>query len=462
MTFQQLFSWNALALWDHAQTFGWYLWWFALVIGALIFVHELGHFLLAKRAGVGVLKFSLGFGPKLFGFRRNETEYLISAIPLGGYVKMIGEDPREEGAEGDRERSFAEKPVGTRALIIAAGPLSNFLLAFVIFLGLFAFVGRPASWTVIGRPEADSSLAQAGLKAGDRIVAVEGQAVSTWEELEGKIQASQGQPLRLTVEREGRRFEASIIPRRVAVKDIFGGEKEAWDIGSGPFISTKIGQVMKGHPADQAGLQPGDRILAFQGQPVEGWDELAALIHAHPGEKVKLLVERGGKSLEVEVVPRPTEQGGKKIGLIGIAPAQEFIYQRTDPFTGFYLAGKRTVELTGLILYSLVKLIQGEIPASTLGGPVLVGQMAGEQAKAGFLNVLLLTAGLSINLGILNLLPIPVLDGGHLFFALIEAIRGRPLKVRTREIANYVGLALLVALMLYATRNDIMRLIGPQ
>jgi regulator of sigma E protease len=173
-------------------------------------------------------------------------------------------------------------------------------------------------------------------------------------------------------------------------------------------------------------------------------------------------VEREGKAFEVELTPKPTKQGDREIGLIGIAPAQEFIYQRTDPFTAFSTAVKRTLELTGLILYSLVKLIQGEIPASTLGGPVLVGQMAGEQAKTGLLNVLLLTAGLSINLGVLNLLPIPILDGGHLFFTLIEAIRGRPLKVRTREIANYVGLAFLVALMLYATRNDILRLIGPQ
>ncbi len=462
MILQQLFAGNLLALWDHAQAFGWYLWWFVLVIGALIFVHELGHFLVAKRAGVGVLKFSLGFGPRLFGFRRNETEYLISAIPLGGYVKMIGEDPREQERVENRERSFAEKPVGTRALIIAAGPLSNFLLAFVIFFGLFTFAGRPSSWTVIGRPEADSPGARAGLKAGDRITAVNGEAVSTWEELERKIQASEGRPLGLTVKRGGHRFTASITPRRVTVRDLFGEEREAWDIGVGPFISTKIGQVMKGHPADQAGLKPGDRILAFQGRPVEGWDELASLIHAHPGQKVRLLVEREGKEFEVELTPKLTKQGDKEIGLIGIAPAQEFIYQRTDPFTAFSTAVKRTVELTGLILYSLFKLIQGEIPASTLGGPVLVGQMAGEQAKTGLLNVLLLTAGLSINLGVLNLLPIPVLDGGHLFFALIEAIRGRPLKVRTREIANYVGLAFLVALMLYATRNDIMRLIGPQ
>lgn len=371
MISQQLFAWNTLALWDRAQAFGWYLWWFVLVIGALIFVHELGHFLVAKRAGVGVLKFSLGFGPKLIGIKRKETEYLISAIPLGGYVKMIGEDPKEEilRSPQDVERSFSHKPVGARSLIILAGPGANFLLAALIFWAVFAFVGQPTSPTIIG-------------------------------------------------------------------------------------------QVLKGHPADEAGLKAGDQIVAFEGKPVEGWEELASLIHRSPGKKVRLTVEREGRRFDITLTPRLEKQGDQEIGKIGIAPPTELTYRRVDPVTALYFGLKRTVELTWAVLVLLWKLIQGEIPASTLGGPLFIAQVAGEQAKLGILNLLFLTAFLSINLGVLNLLPIPILDGGHLFFALIEAIRGRPLTLRTREIAQQIGLVLLVALMIFAFYNDIFRLFG--
>lgn len=433
-----------------------------IVLGVLIFVHELGHFLMAKRAKVGVLKFSLGFGPKLIGIKRKETEYLISAIPLGGYVKMIGEDPKEEilRSPQDVERSFSHKPIGARSLIILAGPGANFLLAALIFWAVFAFVGQPTSPTIIGKPEAGSPSDLVGLKTKDAIEAVDGTTVSTWDELTEKIRASQGRPLKLSVVRGKERFEVLIEPKPVKAKDVFGEEQEAWDLGIRPFVPAKIGQVLKGHPADEAGLKAGDQIVAFEGKPVEGWEELASLIHRSPGKKVRLTVEREGGRFDVELVPRPTKQGEQEIGLIGIAPPTELTYRRVDPVTALYFGLKRTVELTWLVLYSLWKLIQGAIPASAIGGPLLVAQMAGEQAKLGILNLLFFTALLSINLGVLNLLPIPILDGGHLFFALIEAIRGRPLTLRTREIAQQIGLVLLVALMIFAFYNDIFRLFG--
>ena len=350
-----------------------YILWAVLVLGVLIFVHELGHFLVAKRAGVSVLKFSLGFGPKIAGFTRGGTEYLLSAIPLGGYVKMLGEDPKEEVA--DLERSFSAKPIGWRSLIILAGPGSNFLLAIAIF------------WVV---------------------------------------------------------FMVGV-----------------------PTLTTKVGEVMEGFPAREAGLLRGDRIVGIEGQPIEKWEELAKQIHQSPGRPVRLTVEREGQRFDLAVAPKATKQKNlfgeeQEIGLLGIAPAEEFLTERTNPITAFGRAVYKTYDLSVLILVTFGKLLQGVVPAKTIGGPLLVAQMAGEQASLGVLNLLVFTALLSINLAILNLLPIPILDGGHLFFALIEAARGKPVSLKKREMAQQVGLVLLVALMIFAFYNDIFRLLGKQ
>ncbi len=350
-----------------------YILWAVIVLGVLIFVHELGHFLVAKRAGVSVLKFSLGFGPRIAGFARGGTEYLVSAIPLGGYVKMLGEDPKEEVA--DRERSFSGKPVGWRSAIILAGPGANFLLAIVIF------------WVV---------------------------------------------------------FMVGV-----------------------PTLATKVGEVMQGFPAQDAGILRGDRIVAIEGRPIEKWDELAKQIHQSPGRPVRLTLEREGHRFDLTVAPKITKQKNlfgeeQEIGLLGIAPAEEFLTERTDPINAFGMAVHKTYDLSRLVVLTFVKLVQGVVPAKTIGGPLLVAQMAGEQARLGVLNLLFFTALLSINLGILNLLPVPILDGGHLFFSLIEAVRGKPVSLRKREMAQQVGLVLLVALMIFAFYNDIFRLLGKQ
>ena len=347
--------------------------WAVLVLGGLIFIHELGHFLVAKRAGVTVLKFSLGFGPKIIGITRGGTEYLLSAIPLGGYVKMLGEDPKEEVA--DPEGSFSAKPVGWRSLIILAGPGSNLLLAVAIF------------WVV---------------------------------------------------------FTLGV-----------------------PILTTKVGEVMEGFPAQEAGVLTGDRIKAIDGRPIEKWEELATLIHQSPGRPIRLTVERAGDRFDLVVAPKATRQKNlfgeeQEIGLLGIAPAEEFLTERTNPATAFVRAIYKTYDLSRLILLTFVKLIQGVVPAKTIGGPLLVAQMAGQQARLGVLPLLFFTALLSINLAILNLLPIPILDGGHLLFSLIEAVRGKPVSLQKREMAQQVGMALLVALMIFAFYNDIFRLLGRQ
>jgi regulator of sigma E protease len=433
-----------------------------VMLGILIFVHELGHFLVAKRSGVGVLKFSLGFGPKLVGVKRGETEYLLSALPLGGYVKMIGEDPTDQSAEAaDPARSFSQKSVGTRARIILAGPLANLLLPVVIFWGVFAVVGQPYFLPVAGTPDAESPAAQAGLLPGDRMQALNGVRIERWTDVEAAIQTSAGKPLDFTVARDGRTFDVRLTPRAIMTPDIFGQETQTWDLGLHPLLSTRIGQVLPGHVAEQAGLKSGDRILALDGAPVVEWEQLAKTIHESPGKPVRLTVERDGQRFEVEVTPRPTKQqtgaSQEEIGLIGIGPAPESHYQRLNPLTALVAGVKKTTDLSVLILQGFVKLIQAKISPKTIGGPILIGQMAGEVVQRGPVEFLSFTALLSINLAILNLLPIPVLDGGHLLFSLIELLRGKPVSLRKREIAQQVGMVLLVGLMIFAFYNDITR-----
>jgi regulator of sigma E protease len=433
-----------------------------VVLGVLIFVHELGHFLVAKRSGVGVLKFSLGFGPKLVGVKRGETEYLLSALPLGGYVKMIGEDPADQSADAaDPTRSFSQKSVGTRARIILAGPLANLLLPVLIFWGVFAIVGQPYFLPIVGTPEPGSPAAQAGLLPGDRVEAVNGIRIERWTDVETAVQASAGKPLDFTMARDGRTFDVRLIPRSVTTQDIFGQDMQTWDLGLHPLLSTRIGQVLPGHVAEQAGLKSGDRIIALNGAPVVEWEQLAKTIHESPGKPVRLTVERDNQRFEVEVTPRPTRQqtgtGEEQIGLIGIGPAPESHYERLNPVAALVAGAKKTADLSVLIVQGFVKLIEAKISPKTIGGPVLIYQMAGEVVQRGPVELLSFTALLSINLAILNLLPIPVLDGGHLLFSVIEWLRGKPVSLRKREIAQQVGLVLLVGLMIFAFYNDITR-----
>jgi regulator of sigma E protease len=437
-----------------------------VVLGVLIFFHELGHFLVAKRAKVGVLKFSLGFGPKLVGMKRGETEYLLSALPLGGYVKMIGEDPGDESPEAaDPTRSFSKKSVGARSLIILAGPLANLILPVVIFWAIFTFVGQSYFLPVAGSPEKESPAAAAGLVAGDRIQAIDGKPIQRWDEIETAVRASDGRTLNLSILRDGRSLDVRVETRVQKTRDIFGQEVETWDMGLRPLVSTRIGQVLPGQAAQQAGIRGGDRVVAVNAAPVGEWDQLATVIHASPGKPLTLTIERDGQQQEIPVTPRATKQAGsaggeEEIGLIGIGPAPEAQLRRLNPASAAWAGVTKTVDLSVLVVTGFVKLIQAKISPKTIGGPILIAQMAGEVAQRGFVELLSFTALLSINLAILNLLPIPILDGGHLLFSFIEWMRGKPVSLRKREIAQQVGMVLLVALMVFAFYNDIFRWLG--
>lgn len=340
------------------------------VLGMLIFVHELGHFLLAKRLGVGVLTFSLGFGPKLIGRKIGETEYVISAFPLGGYVKMIGEAPDEEVSPEDLSRSFSNKSAGKKMAIVAAGPIFNIVFASILFTMAF-MVGVPTMTAEVGDVKEDFPAFEAGIKAGDKVLSIDGVRVSRWDELSEAIQSSKRDTVAVEVYRSGSTLKFNVRPKITKVKTIFGEDTE--------------------------------------------------------------------------------------IRVIGIEVSKNYVIERSNPVEAIGKGLISTWNVTRLTFLGIVKLIQRIIPAETIGGPIMIAQMAGEQAKGGILSLLSFMALLSINLGVLNLLPIPILDGGHLTFFTIEAIIRRPLSHRFKEISQQVGLFLLISLMVFAFWNDINR-----
>jgi regulator of sigma E protease len=344
------------------------------VLGMLIFVHELGHFLVAKLAGVGVNTFSLGFGPRLLGIKRGGTDYRLSAIPLGGFVRMVGEHPGEEIDPQDIPRSFSHKPVAWRLAIVAAGPICNIIFALATYYLLLMAWGLPTMTTQVGEAIKDQPAALAGLETGDRVLAIDGLPVEHWGEIASAVQGSQGRPIQILVDRRGRQVSLSVRPQAHQMKDIFGEERQVFRVGikaSGETIIKPVGAVQA----------------------------------------------------------------------VGMA------------LNKTYLAGE-------IIVVSVVKLVQRKVPADTLGGPILIAQVAGEAARHGLAPLLDLAALLSVNLAILNLLPIPALDGGHLFFFLVEAITRRPVSISVREKAQQVGMALLIMLMAFIFYNDIARLIA--
>lgn len=345
----------------------------AVVLGVLIFVHELGHFLVAKWAGVRVLRFSLGFGPRVFSVVRGETEYCLSAIPLGGYVKMLGEDSEEEVPEHDMEKSFPAQSVWKRIGIVLAGPSSNLLFAIIIFTLVYAFSGIPQLTTEIGTVNPDSPAFRAGLQTGDQVLTINDEQVNEWDELSNMIQEQGEQPLLLKIKRGEETKTIKVTPEVQEIKNVFG-----------------------------------------------------------------------------EPIKRP---------VIGITASGKFNIKKVNPLLAGYYSLTQTWNLSKLFLLTVVKLIERVVPLQTLGGPLLIAQMTGQQAQEGFLNLVYFTALISINLGILNLLPIPVLDGGHLFFFFIEAIWGRPIGMKKIEMAQKVGMIFLIVLMIFVFYNDIMRLI---
>ena len=347
---------------------------FAIIaLGALIFIHELGHFLFAKAFGVGVEKFSLGFGPKILSKKVGETEYILSALPLGGYVKMVGEGEEVELSEEDKARAFGEKPVLQRIVIVAAGPVFNLLFAYVLFILIF-MIGVPSVTTKVGEVVADKPAAKAGVIAGDTIKAVNGKPVDRWEDFAKIIGEGKLAPLELEVQRGQSQMKFTMVPESRTTKNLLG-----------------------------------DTVT-------------------HP--------------------------------IVGVVAAGETVIDHFPPGEAIVRGSAQCWNVIKLTVLSLVRLVERAIPLDNIGGPIMIVKMAGEQAAAGGVSFLAFVALLSVNLGVLNLLPVPILDGGHLAFFLIELVTGRPVSKRAREIAQQVGLVLLISLMMLAFYNDIARMLA--
>lgn len=429
-----------------------------IILGILIFIHELGHFLVAKLCGVYVEKFSLGFGPRLIGKKIGETDYCLSAFPLGGYVKMYGEQPDEKPDESKKGRSFSEKSAPKRAAIIFAGPIANILLAIVIFWGLF-MVGFPTYSPVIGQVEKDSPAAIAGLTSGDKILSVDGKPIKTWNDFQAIVEASPNKKLEISVD-GGKTF--SVTPKNVEVNDIFNEKQLIGDIGTTLYVPPVIGTLQAGMPATDAGIMQGDRILSLNGEKISDWGQAAAYIRSRPDEAIKITIQRGNALLDFNVTPKisevKNEKGEKiKVGLMGISPSEGDVVVKYGIIESMMLGFEKSYDFTKLIIVGFGKLIQQKVPADSLGGPIMIVQMAAESAQSGFATLLIFMAAISMNLAIFNLLPIPVLDGGHLLIIGIESITRRKLSEKIVGGFQMAGFALLIGLMVFAFYNDIMR-----
>ncbi len=456
------FTWSPDTLWLLMQK----AWWFLVVLGVLVAFHELGHFLAARWVGVKVLKFSIGFGPKLFGRQAGETEYLLSAIPLGGYVKLFGEDEMEATTAEDRRRSFAHQNLWGKVLIVAAGPGFNFILAYLIFAGWLS-TGAPLFVPTFRDLSADvealapgSPASTAGMELGDRVVRVNGKDISTKSELLDAVARSKGQPIALEINRNGQIKPLTVTPVPIPGETPVG-EEPLYTIGveeTPPLVTS----VMHDSPASAAGLQPGDRVVSIEGETIYTWAQMTTHVKEHPGKPLRVEVLRDDRRIALTVTPaaeQVTVNGQTTaIGKIGIAGPGRSLMRSDNSLEAIYHGLEATWGWTELTVTGLYKMVVGDISSKNIGGPLTIANISGEAASQGASSVVFLIAILSINLGVLNLLPIPILDGGHLLFFLIEGILRKPLGERHREVAQQVGLVLLVGVMIFAFWNDLERI----
>jgi regulator of sigma E protease len=443
---------------------------FIVALGVLIVVHEFGHYLVARLCDVKVLRFSVGFGRPLVLWRRgaDRTEWVIAAIPFGGYVKMLDE---REGPISPHEaaRAFNRQNVWRRFAIVLAGPLFNFAFAILVYAGLFMH-GMPEARPMLAEPPAGSVAAVAGLRAGDTVRAVGDTSIETWQELRWRVlqAALQRQALRLeTLGERGHLSHATLDLRGFPSEQVEGDVLERIGLRLyRPRLDAVLGQVVSGGPAHRAGLAPGDRVLRADGEPIEHWEALVEAIRARPAVPLSLLVERDGARISIEVVPEPVASGEARIGRIGAAPlippahAEAMLIRvQHGPLRSLGNAVVKTWDISVFSLKMLGRMLLGQVSWRHLSGPVTIADFAGQSAQMGWMSYVTFLALISISLGILNLLPIPLLDGGHLMYYVVEIIKGRPVSERAMELGQRVGLALLLVLMAFAFYNDLNRLL---
>ena len=444
-----------------------------IVLGVLIFVHELGHFFAAKGVGVEVQRFSIGLGPKIFGFRRGETEYVLSAIPLGGYVKMggMGDEVMEKiegGGDGEArrpsERDFDAKPLWARAFVISAGVIMNMLFAFTLYTAVAAIWGIPSigsTRVALVRESALPSGTQelARLPIGGSVVSVGDRKVGTWSQVTNALLTAPAGPTEIVTEGPASSVRVD-FPADPEARGAMVGALQRW-------VEAVVGAVVPGSAADRGDLRASDRILAVDGSPVANSDEFVRLIQSRAGQRVELSVERDGGGITRAVTPEPEKEVDpgtgteRTVGRVGIYFAMgELAYQKVGILASLRYGGRETIGIAAIILGFLKDLVSGGISPRSLGSIVTIGEASGQAAAAGAEMFLRFIALFSVNLAVLNLLPIPVLDGGHLLFLGIEAVRGQALTVEQRLRWSNVGFLFVMGIMIWALSNDFLRLFG--
>ncbi|MGE0860300.1 MAG: RIP metalloprotease RseP [Gammaproteobacteria bacterium] len=442
---------------------------FGLAIGLLVTAHEFGHYWVARKLGVKILRFCIGFGRPLLTWRRGETEFALAAIPLGGYVKMLDEREGEVAPE-EQHRAFNRKPLATRAAVVVAGPLANFLFAITAYW-LMLMMGVTAPRPIIGDVTPDSIAARAGLARGQEIVAVDGTPAQTWD---GVFRRALGgvldeRAVRLTVkDGGGATRDVALDVSRLSIDDL--GEGDFFDsLGLAPdlpVIPPVIGKVVPGGAAEAAGMQAGDRVLSADGEAVASWSDWVDVVRGRAGQPIAVRVERAAGEVDMTLVPIRVEEEGRVMGRIGAevrlpdsVPPVPMGIERYGPVAAFSGAVERTADMSATTLKFLGKMLVGEASVKNLSGPISIAHYAGASAKLGVARFLEFLALVSVSLAVLNLLPIPLLDGGHLLYYLIEFATRRPVSEHLQAWGQQAGLVVLLSLMGLAVYNDILRML---
>jgi len=445
---------------------------FLVILTLLVFVHEFGHYYIARRAGVRIEAFSIGFGPELFGWTdKRGTRWRFAGIPLGGYVKMFGESEKTTDADGnerpltaaEKNVSFHHKRLRQRAGIVFAGPCINYIFAVLVLGILFATAGQAFSPSIIGALAPGGAAAKAGLKTGDKIVQVAGRSVERFEEVLQAIGIRPGQRVAIAIERDGvlRGVDVDVGVRMLVDKR--GNQVPFGDLGAGAFISPIIGRVVAGGAAAEAGLMPGDVFVKVKDTPVDTFEDVRRVVFANADVPIELVMRRDGALQTITITPKwqigkDAEGNAKRLGgIIGVSPKAAF-RQQHGVLEAFVQAVRETYGITTATFTAVGQMIAGTRTTRDLSGPLRIAEISGDMAQNGWYSFFWFMGILSLQLCIINLLPVPMLDGGHLMFYGFEALRGRPLGQRAQEYGFRIGLALVITLMVFATWNDLVHL----
>jgi regulator of sigma E protease len=427
-----------------------------VVLGIMILVHELGHFVAAKFFRVRVLTFSIGFGKRLFGYKYGDTDYRVSLLPLGGYVKMAGDDPSE--VRDGHPDEFLAKPRWQRFIIAIMGPCMNIAMAVVLLAGLYrfhypkpAYMEQPAR---VGEVESGSPAAQAGIQAGDLITRLGSLQSPKWEDLRMKILMTAGEALPVEVQRDGSQLNMTLTPKAT-------GPDQVGDAGLVPCIPGKIGEVAAGKPAALAGLKEGDKIVALDGHDIPCWQELSAAIQTTQGKPLDLTVDRDGKQFQVSLTPYHGDSGEGEKWLIGVGYRSDVVVRQLPLGDAIATAVDDNVRNCLVTFDVLGRIITRRMSPKSLSGPIGIAQISGEAYRAGIPELLMLVSFISLQLGIFNLLPIPILDGGMILVLFIESLMRRDMSLEVKERFAQIGIVFLLLLAVFVTYNDIVKTLHP-